>query len=250
MNEPFQMAARYYSPTYWWIATELIRRNPQLELVETFPLDGFYDCLTVYGETNGTPIHIDLNRYGSIHVHPGHIGLISGSEVIAHASAHWAVKQIERVAGLNPSDTAPASSVRIITLRILARVLNYLVNDRSQWAIRSMTPDGSYSSVPFMPESLPPGAKTPLPELFATGQLYSSFLHESGLKEILTGELYKNFVEGRFWALQRDEVVVALFDTKGVVYTKHSRVALKPLYSRLNRNLTQTMAVCLADVLP
>ena len=69
------MEDRYKLANYWWVVSEVIRRHPELKVEETYPMDGFYDCLTIYGVTNGQQVHIDLNRNGSIHAHPEHIGL-------------------------------------------------------------------------------------------------------------------------------------------------------------------------------
>jgi hypothetical protein len=243
MSEPFSLSSRYYVPAYWWVATELARRNPQLELIETYPLDNFYDCLTLHGESSLGLVHIDLNRLGSVHVHPDHIGLMSGAEIAASDDAHWAVKEIERVAGLAPNETAPSSGARIITLRLMARVVNYLVNDRATWTLRMLSPNGyGWSFALFPDEDILAGKTTPMPDVFPTERQYRSFLIETGMPE--------DFQEGRFWGLQCDERTVAVFDTKGVVYTKQARTVLKSLYARTNRNLTQTMAVALADVLP
>ena len=78
--------------------------------------------------------------------------------------------------------------------------------------------------------------------MFPKERLYRAFVEASGLPY--------EFEPGRLWALQRDGIAVAVFDTKGFVHTEHAHTALKPLYARVNRNLTQTMMVALADVLP
>jgi hypothetical protein len=49
MTGHFEIAGRHKLAVYWWVASELIRRHPQLELFETHPLDSFYDCLTLVG---------------------------------------------------------------------------------------------------------------------------------------------------------------------------------------------------------
>jgi hypothetical protein len=224
------------------VATELVRRNPKLDLFESYPLEGFYNCLTLWGELESGPIHIDMNRLGSIHVHPEHIAFMSGADVIANQDAHWAVKEIERAAGLHPSEQAPSSNARVIALRVMARTVNYLINDRSTWSLRMMTPDGYGWSLAFQSREHLESPTPPFTGMFPTARSFRSFLVESGMPA--------EFEPGRLWALTRDEVAVAIFDTKGVVRTRETTTRLKPLYARLNRNLTQTMAVALADVLP
>lgn len=243
MSPTADVAPRYRVAAYWWIATELVRRNPKLVLVETYPLDGFYDCLTLFGDSGGRKVHIDLNRLGSIHIHPDHIHHLEDRQVIAHQDAHWAVKEIERVAGLTPAETTPSSNSRTITLRILARTLNYLVNDKSSWDVRMLDHHGfdiasPHASTLFGPEH----GSHPFPNVFPTAQDFKAFATQSGLAE--------SYEPGRLWTLLRDEVPVAVFDTKGVVHTRESRIALKPLYARMNRNLTQTMAHALGNLLP
>jgi hypothetical protein len=240
MSDAVQPAARYATAAYWWVATELIRRSQHLALIETYPMEGFYDCLTLVGKSDAGPVHIELNRHGSIHVHPHHIALMSGADLIGHDDAHWAVKEIERAAGLIPSKKPPVSTARLVTLRLMARVVNYLVNDRSAWTLRVMSLGREGYALPLM--EAPEGEITPLPGVFPAERLYGAFLEASGLPD--------EFERGRFWALQRDGIAVAVFDTKGFVHTEHARTALRPLYARVNRNLTQTMMVALADVLP
>lgn len=243
MSPTPDVAPRYRVSTYWWIATEIVRRNPKLELVETYPMDGFYDCLTLFGEQGGRKVHIDLNRLGSIHIHPDHIHHMEDREVLAHQDAHWAIKEIERVAGLTPADTAPASNSRIITLRILARALNYLVNDKSSWDVRMLDHHGLDLTAPLAPTIFEPKAGShPFPNVFPTAYHFEAFA--------ISSDLPHSYEPGRLWTLLRDESPVAVFDTKGVVHTRECRIALKPLYARMNRNLTQTMAHALGELLP
>src|SRR4051794_35374654 len=49
----------------WWLASRLVRRHPELKLIETHPGGGQYDCLTLRKD-QGT--RVDINRVGSIHV--------------------------------------------------------------------------------------------------------------------------------------------------------------------------------------
>jgi hypothetical protein len=240
VNEVVQPSARYSTAAHWWVATELMRRNQHLALIETYPMEGFYDCLTLLGDSTAGRVHIDFNRRGRIHVHPDHIGLISTADIVGHEDAHWAVKEIERAAGLAPSDKPPVSTGRLVTLRLMARVVNYLVNDRSDWTLRVMSLERDGYAVPLIHPSA--GDDSPLPGVFPSVRVHHAFFVASGLPD--------EFEAGRFWALQRDGIVVAVFDTRGFVHTKHAQTALRPLYARVDRNLTQTMMIALADVLP
>ena len=232
---------RYRVAAYWWIATEVARRNPGLNLVETYIQDGFYDMLTLHGELDGTQIHIDFNRPGSIHVHPNHVGFRNADDVMGHDNAHAVVKEIESVAGLTPTENA-ISNGRIITLRLMAQTLNYLVNDISAWDLRMISSAGDGPSLALFDETLTSGPLTPFPELFPTEREFHAFLVFSRLPE--------TFQSGRLWGLQQDGHVVAIFDTKGVVHTREIRSDIKKLYTRSGRNLTQTMTSALGYLLP
>lgn len=45
----------------WWVASKLVRRHPQLGLIETHPGDGMYDCLSVVRWGHHAPNFIDLD---------------------------------------------------------------------------------------------------------------------------------------------------------------------------------------------
>jgi hypothetical protein len=243
VNQLPEVADRFRVAAYWWLATEILRRNPVLELLETYPLDGFYDCLTLVGNVSSRDVHIDFNRLGSIHVLPDHNHMIEVGHVLQHQDAHWAVKEIEDAAGLQPGEHTQASNSRTITLRVLARAVNYLVNDRSTWDIRMIDPTRLGLAAPLAPELVDPETHAyPFPTVFTTEAQFHAFL--------MLAELPHSHVGGRLWALLRDQTPVAIFDTKGWVHTPESRVALKPLYVRMNRNLTQTMASALGGLLP
>lgn len=237
-----EVADRYKIASYWWLASELVRRNPKLELSETHPVDGFYDCLSLFGGGSRGPVHIDLNRLGSVHVHPDHIHFIEVRELLSLADPHEAVKKIEEVAGLMPTIKSPASSARVITLRVMAALMNFLVNDRAPWDLRMLTPDSSGYAIPILDSSVMDDKTSPLPQVFPDLADFHAFLMSSRFAE--------PFMPGRFWGLKRGDDVVAVFDTHGLVHTAQARTALRPVYGRTGRNITQTMVTALADLLP
>jgi hypothetical protein len=237
-----EVAGRFKLASYWWLASELVRRNPKLELRETYPMDGFYDCLSLFGDGSRGPVHIDLNRLGSVHVHPDHVPFIEVGELVSQENPHEAIKRLEEVAGLTPAIKAPASSARVVTLRVMAALMNFLVNDRARWDLRMLAPESSGYAIPILESLFADDDKSPLPGVFADPADFHAFL--------MSSRFAKPFVPGRFWALKRDDEVVAVFDTQGLVHTAHARTALKPLYARTARSITQTMVTALADLLP
>ena len=239
---PAQVALRYKNAAYWWIVSELIRRHPKLELLETYPMDGFYDCLTLFGPGARGNVHIDFNRFGSIHIHPEHVHFLEAVEVMKSSDPHRSVRRIEEAAGLVPPSKTPPSSPRTITLRLMARLMNFLVNDKAAWQIQMLTSEASGYAISLLDTPEYAAGKSPLPHVFTRVEDFHAFLESSRFAQ--------QTAPGRFWAVRRDDDVIAVFDTEGVVHTASARTSLRSLYARTNRNLTQTMAVALADVLP
>lgn len=235
------MEDRYRLANYWWVVSEVIRRHPELELEETHPMDGLYDCLTIHGASNGEPVHIDLNRNGSVHVHPGHIGFVRADEFFTEADPHAIVKRIERAAGLTSVPLAPPSAGRTLVYRVLARALAQLVTDRSYWDVRALTtaPHGHSVFIPVQVASALDAS--PLPDVFPAPADFEAF--------VVGARLHDGPRPGRFWAILRNGDVVAVLDTRGIVHTSGSRIELEPLYERVGRSLTQTVAVALASLL-
>lgn len=235
-----ELSSRYRLATYWWLASELVRRHPKLNIVETYPLDGFYDCISVAGNIGGRDVLVEMNRLGSIHVHPEHIGLMGAQDVLASEEPLRALKTIEAAAGLADGKSGP-SGTRLIALRLIARTLAFVLHDAAHWDVRMITPDGyGHSTSLFEPD---PGGpeKAPLSSVFPTAALHHSFVVSSALDED---------TRGRLWGLQKDGLIVAIFDTRGFVYTREQRVSIKPLYTRLGRSLTLTAVHALGNVLP
>ena len=130
-----------------------------------------------------------------------------------------------------------------ITLRIMTRALNYLINDKSSWDVRMLDDQSLDLAVGSATTTHDPKPGShPLASVFPTEHELEAFAVSSGLPH--SGE------PGRLWALLRDGVPVAVFDTRGVVHTREARTALRPLYARMNKNLTQTMVYALGNLLP
>lgn len=234
------IAMRHRLATYWWLASELVRRHPDLNVVETYPMDGFYDCIAVMGRASNRDVHVEMNRLGKIHVHPDKVGFMSTEGLMSHDDALQGVRELEAACGLPKSKSASSSS-RLITLRLIARTLSLVVNDSSVWDVRMLTWDGHGHSVSLVePETFAP-KKTPFSSVFPSEPMFQSFVISSKPDE----DSY-----GRFWGLSRNGETIAIFDTRGLIYTREQRVSLKPLYARLGRSLTLTTVHALGNVLP
>ena len=84
----FHIQERFVIAQSWWLATELVRRNTQLRILEWHPGGGQYDALGLLDETRGKVI-VSLNRRGGrIHVEESHdFSPVEWSEVFASKPA-------------------------------------------------------------------------------------------------------------------------------------------------------------------
>ena len=109
----------------WKLATDLVRRHPELSVFRYHPAGGQYDCLAIRSD-NG--LHIDLNREGRIHVHT----LDGGSGTSNWEPAEWTmylasdprefVAEVEQAVRLPRVDSLPATTPKTLTYRLLASV--------------------------------------------------------------------------------------------------------------------------------
>lgn len=154
-----ELAQRFVIARSWWIASELVRRHPELRLIETHPGGGQYDCLTLLRDESTV---VDLNRAGAIHFNgetPSELAM-TWLECFAHDDPHLSVKQIEAASGLTSPSPTPATSPAALVYRAVARVLAALVDDRDWWDVRNERVDSSnaYSTEPHGYVSLSPRA--------------------------------------------------------------------------------------------
>ncbi len=139
MNRP---ADRFVIAQSWWVAAELVRRNPALVLRQTSRSFGEHDdSLALFLPSFSAKVAlIELDRDGSMQV----IGPTGGSVVesiawadcFARSDPSWAVKRLERAAGLAgaaPQIIDPAA----LAYGFIACVLTGLVNDSHTWDCRS-----------------------------------------------------------------------------------------------------------------
>ena len=126
---------------------EATRAVPTLTVVETHPGGGQYDCLTLLDDG----VHIDINRIGSIHVHKGRKGPAMSlmdhatwiRAVVQPGGARKVTEQLLDAAGLPFPARRPASTPRVLTYRVIARLLAARVLDRPDWDVRSQFVDTS-----------------------------------------------------------------------------------------------------------
>lgn len=216
----------------WWLGSQLVRRHPELILIETHPGGGMYDCLSIvrYGRDGSGSTLVDLNREGSIHVHPENSNLMTWKDELQFGDRHAAVKRIEAAAGLIPPTQTPATTSAVLSYRAIASVLATLLNEREVWDARSYRSDSPYSNDPAF-DVVP----FPTAEKAVRASRPDDFLGDPGF---------------RFWGLTKGGKVVAVVDTDGTVHLRKGRRSLVDAYTTGGRRLTKAIGAALGDVLP
>lgn len=112
----------------WRLASELVRRHPQLRILRTHPGGGMYDVLVILASEDDSGFRIDLNRNGRIHI----LGSASGRTGADQEPVEWSdylcsdprdfLVRLERAAGLTSPPNVPSSTPRSLTYRVLAAV--------------------------------------------------------------------------------------------------------------------------------
>ncbi|MGV3733055.1 MAG: hypothetical protein ACO1N6_06610 [Microcella sp.] len=227
----FTPAHRYVIAQSWWVASELVRRHPDLVIHEMHPGGGMYDCLALLSPGDLKPF-VQLNRVGTIHVMSTPEYRTTWAEALEAASPHAVVKEIEQVADLKMPAKAPPSTPRTLAYRFIAATLNATVNDRHRWDARNEFIDSSDDSPTVLNGYLDgfPEVRRSLP---STPQI--GLWHEP---------------ESHYWAVLRDETPVAIVSIEGVVYRPDRKIDLTTEYRRLDARMQPVVASALADVLP
>lgn len=125
------------------MASELIRRNPGLGVIETHPGGGQYDCLSVIKWAHAPQDVVHLNREGSIHVCEGDLPAITWAEDRQARNRHHCIKLIEDRARLQESGTHARTSPAVLVARIAHQIVLLAINDKSTWDVRNVRVDTS-----------------------------------------------------------------------------------------------------------
>ena len=138
----------------WWVASELLRRHPELELIETHPGGGQYDCLSVLSIQSSEKLHIDLNRNGRMHIHSGTPSWFDSTRWDIRYPVEWSVELeqedrrqiprfLEEAAGLLPPAQTPATTPKTLAFRIIYHLLLFSLNEAEYWDVRNGELDSS-----------------------------------------------------------------------------------------------------------
>ncbi len=214
----------------WWVASELIRRHPDLSLLETYPGGGQYDCLSVFRNNlrEEWKAIVDLNRNGSIHVHVDPTwSPRPWTWLMQQSNAHDGIKRIEHAAGLAMDAKAPPSSGAALAYRLASRLLTSMLNDRHSWDVRHEHGDGDDH-----------GWATDFPTA------------QSKKRQMRPEDGRFGTPAWRFWAILRDARPVAIIDTDGELHLSDGSVNLQAQYLVSKRSLTMLLANTLGTLLP
>lgn len=151
----------------WWVASELIRRHPELELVETQPGDGQNDCLTVLGAEGPDGLYVDLNRNGSMNVRSEISNRFDRTLWNIQYPVDWSAELgqenrrlvplfLEEAAGLHAPSQTPATTQKTLVFRIIYYLLLFSLNEPADWDARNgyldFTDMGSGNERPYFDE--------------------------------------------------------------------------------------------------
>lgn len=142
------VASRYADPQRWWIASQLVARNPNLRLqLQVDLIDGEALVLTLTDSTiipleTRIGLRIVLDGQGVKLVAPALFEPLPWANVLSFTDPLEAVKRIEASLGLVPfgaqEEKLPAGP---LTYTILALLLAARMNDHENWYVRSLHPE-------------------------------------------------------------------------------------------------------------
>ena len=152
----------WYVPTQlahvltWQLAAQLVRRHPEdLWVINTHPLDGFYDCLGICDlQTKGDRLLAHLNRRGS--------GLALPDGTVRRWTRGWEeddprpwILRLEDRLGLTPPrGQLPPSTPSSLAVRWIAQLLSIQLSGRDRWFVTGGAPrpaGGTEISFPGLP---------------------------------------------------------------------------------------------------
>lgn len=196
----------------WWLASELVRRNPSLAVYETHPGDGMYDVLCVTtpdtmsaewpSPEHSQPIAM-LNRAGTVQVHLGQKVpmTFAWDEVLSAPDPHALIKRIETVAGWQPRLPATTAE-RALAYRFMATLLTLTQNARIRWDVRM-----SYGAEGH---AYPRGALDGFPDVV-----------DAARTTALTGAWAEPL--SHFWTVRRGDEIVAMVSDTAMFFPRHGK---------------------------
>lgn len=228
MSAAIAVADRFATSQSWWIASELVRRHPHLELVQAFdPVSG--GSLVVRDKGSGFTVQLSaangIELLGSIIYQP-----LRWRDVFAQESPHETVKLLEVSMGLGAPHSQPETTPTTLIYRVAAQALATMVNDRHSWSIVNLDPE-TYGLTDSLHTVDVRGFPTVLESMCLQFEIAESMGKWAGFS--------------RYWSVLRDVGTVLILNSDGFVHTSGEPIDVMALYIARGRNLHETVATVL-----
>lgn len=219
----------------WWVASELIRRHPNLVLAETHPGDGLHDCLSVLSHEGHDQLHILLNRTGRMHIQSQLSSRFDRTQWGVRYPVEWLTELeqsdrrliprfLEDAAGLVPPAHTPKTTPKSLTFRLIYHLLLFALNEPAHWDVRNVQDD--YNGIEAVYKN----------ELFQ--QIKSAWvaLHQSPPQGWTFGNPGYDF-----WEVKSAHTRVGLFQIDGTLHRPNAHpVNLMNIYNENKRDILPT----------
>lgn len=231
--------SRLIEAASWYVATALVRRHPELRIIQTHPGGGQYDCLAIYrrGTDPFEGPHLDLNRLGSAHI------WISGQadprtwdnfwvEYLAAPDPDPLICDLETQFDLTAPEHTPPTTPEVLVYRIIAEALGAQCWGRRPYSFQNAYLDTSgYGAGP-------------------DEAVFGAFPTASERRRVVeTDDLYE-VSEYRFWQLSRAGQPVALLEVSGHAFRADGTLKLMELYQSVGRRLWPVLDAVIGSDLP
>lgn len=219
----------------WWVASELLRRHPELELIETHPGGGQYDCLSVLNIESSGKLYIDLNRNGRMHIHSATPSWFDSARWDIRYPVEWSteLEQVDRrriprfledAAGLLPPAQTPVTTPKTLTFRVIYHLLLFSLNEAEFWDIRN----GKLDSSGMYSDNEPPYF-----EGIESAQI--------ALRQSRPLDWKANVPRYDFWGVLRDGRCLGLLQIDGALHRPNAEpVNLMKIYNANKRDILPT----------
>lgn len=225
----FAPARRFLQAEWWWIASELARRNSALR-VQSFPAMHHSADLQLRVRDMRDSRNVTFDTIGGVVVYRDDtVQRIPNSDLFTVASPHDIVKHIEMLQdwGGPTSATTPRS----LANRVIAGVLSAKVNDRHTWTMGQLDMQDPTGFDEYVD---------------AFGSL------EKTLQAVFTHLCVVGFDDTEapgIWVLRRNGIPVAVFVEDGTMFQRgKNRLDIMAMYEKHGRNFDMTLAHVLARV--
>lgn len=230
---------RYVQAQAWWVASQLVSRNPEVRLIQQVDvMDGESLLLDVTDHPDlisevRKRLKIVLNMGRGVEtIAANEFSTLSWLEALAISDPLELVMRIEGIMGLTPEPaSAYPKSARALVFTVLAFFLTARLNDAKPWHVRSLNPTnlGVDDWVPT-DLSLFPALERRLMQEFDSAALSMSVSLTSA------------------WILYSGVDPVAAVDEEGGLYAHGRRFDLDEIYVNTGRNLHATVGMFSSNI--